>query len=75
MARVRLVQDALRRPPDDAVQQLHFLQVLRVPAEAPFDLAHELLVHEVLHDAQVRVVPGEGEIAPVHDVPDVKLRV
>eukprot|EP00969_Alexandrium_andersonii_P252680 11167302-Alexandrium_andersonii.AAC.1 len=47
MAWVRLVQGALGRPPDDAVQQLRLLQVLRAPAEASLDLARELLVHEV----------------------------
>eukprot|EP00969_Alexandrium_andersonii_P354091 15441356-Alexandrium_andersonii.AAC.1 len=74
MARVRFIQDAFGRPPGDAVQQLRFLQVLCAPAEAPLDLAHELPVHEVPHDVQVRVVPGESEIAPAHDAPDVQLR-
>eukprot|EP00969_Alexandrium_andersonii_P171844 7596032-Alexandrium_andersonii.AAC.1 len=61
MARVRLVQESVRRPPGDAAQQIHLLQVLRASAEAPLDLAHELLVHQLLHDVQVGVVPGEGE--------------
>eukprot|EP00969_Alexandrium_andersonii_P278809 12322382-Alexandrium_andersonii.AAC.1 len=75
MARVRLIQDALGRPPGDDVQQLHFLQVLGLPAEAPHDLAHELLVHEVLNCVQARVVPRKGKIVYVHDAPDVELGI
>eukprot|EP00969_Alexandrium_andersonii_P226768 10014272-Alexandrium_andersonii.AAC.1 len=69
MARIRLVQEALGRPPDDAVQQLHLLQVLRASAEATLDFAHELLVHEVLDEVRVHAVAGEGEVAPVRDAP------
>eukprot|EP00969_Alexandrium_andersonii_P325332 14375026-Alexandrium_andersonii.AAC.1 len=56
-ARARLAQDDLGRPPDDAAQQLRFLVILGLPAEAPLDLARALLVHEVLDDVEVRVAP------------------
>eukprot|EP00969_Alexandrium_andersonii_P175940 7779886-Alexandrium_andersonii.AAC.1 len=69
MPQVRLVQVPIGCPPDDAVQQLHLLQVRRVSAEAPFDFAHELLVHLPLHDVQVGIVARGGEAAPVHDAP------
>eukprot|EP00969_Alexandrium_andersonii_P066859 2947914-Alexandrium_andersonii.AAC.1 len=60
--RVRLVQDTLGHLPDDAVQQLRFLQVLGVPAETPLDFAHDLLA--VLNHAQVRVVPRKVKSPP-----------
>eukprot|EP00969_Alexandrium_andersonii_P223482 9870835-Alexandrium_andersonii.AAC.1 len=39
------------------------------------DLAHELPVHEVLDDAQAHAVPGEGEVIPVNNAPDIELGV
>eukprot|EP00969_Alexandrium_andersonii_P240425 10614219-Alexandrium_andersonii.AAC.1 len=62
MARVRLVQGPVWRPPDDAVQQLHLLQVLRASTAAPLYFTHTLLAQQLLHDVQVGVVPGEGAV-------------
>eukprot|EP00969_Alexandrium_andersonii_P185808 8210312-Alexandrium_andersonii.AAC.1 len=44
-----------------------------IPAEASLDLAHKLLVRELLDDVQVHVVPRKGKVAPVHDALDVEL--
>eukprot|EP00969_Alexandrium_andersonii_P238984 10549241-Alexandrium_andersonii.AAC.1 len=75
MPRARLVQEPVGRPPDDAVQQLRFLQVRRASAEPPLNLAHELVVHERLRDVKVRVVPREGEVVAMRDAPHVQLGV
>eukprot|EP00969_Alexandrium_andersonii_P302289 13362439-Alexandrium_andersonii.AAC.1 len=75
MARARLVQEAVWRPPGDAVQHLRFLQIRRGSAKAPFDLTHELLAHELLGNAQVGIVPGEREVVAVHDAPRVELGI
>eukprot|EP00969_Alexandrium_andersonii_P066174 2918764-Alexandrium_andersonii.AAC.1 len=51
--------------------RLRLLQVRRASAEAPFNFADELLVHQPLHDVQVDIVAREGEVAPVLDAPHV----
>eukprot|EP00969_Alexandrium_andersonii_P370688 15477853-Alexandrium_andersonii.AAC.1 len=69
MARVRLIQEPVWRPPNDAVQPLHPPQVRRASAQAHLEFAHELLVRLLLHDVEVGIVAREGEVVPVHDAP------
>eukprot|EP00975_Prorocentrum_lima_P036626 7702087-Prorocentrum_lima.AAC.1 len=62
---VRLVEETIRRPPNDAVQQLHLLQVGGTAAQATFNLAQELVTHERLHCVKVDIVACEGEVIPM----------
>eukprot|EP00969_Alexandrium_andersonii_P172572 7628794-Alexandrium_andersonii.AAC.1 len=73
MPRVGLILIASWRPSDDSVQEPRLLQVCRSPTQAALDLAQEMRLHLVLHPVQVLVIPGEGEIVPVHDTLHISL--
>eukprot|EP00969_Alexandrium_andersonii_P155212 6861227-Alexandrium_andersonii.AAC.1 len=62
MARVSLIPEADRGPPNDTGQQLDLAQILRATAKTPLDFAGELLLHELRDGAYVRIVAGEGEV-------------
>eukprot|EP00969_Alexandrium_andersonii_P328503 14515945-Alexandrium_andersonii.AAC.1 len=74
MAGVRLVQEPLRCPADDAVQRLYLLQAPPATPEAPLDLAHELLIHELFYHVEVGLTSGKCEVVSVHDAPRTQFR-
>eukprot|EP00969_Alexandrium_andersonii_P053702 2362677-Alexandrium_andersonii.AAC.1 len=45
------------------------------PPQSPFHLAEEGFGHHLLRPIQVRVVAGEGEIAPQDNAPEVAVGV
>ena len=73
--RVRLEQDPIVGPAQDAVQDSQLLEVVLVTAKLANDFHEEGLLHALLDPAQLAFWADEDEVVSVHHAAEVALRV